>query len=378
MARKPELGGLSGDSPPYAPDLNQMTVMRFGYCDTDYARNRIMARVLRRAGARVVDLIDSRSFAKRTPHLLRGSVGKKADILLVGFPGHLDVVTARGLGFTTGARVVFDPLIGLHETNVDDRQRVGPRSLQARRYAIEDMLSCRFADLVLLDTDAHISYFAELTRTNLGKFKRVWLGTDDEVMFPRDVAGAPETDVFFYGNVTPMHGAEHILAAAKLLESRNTPVRMTMVGSGPHFESVRREAGLKNIRSVTFLPEVSYDRLAQMMARSRICLGIFGTTGKAQRVIPNKVFDTLAVGRPLITGDTPAAREALVHRTNAWLCPPGDPEGLAEAISVVLADEGLQQSLSTEGHRLFEREFSTEALTRTIAGAFGDLLSGRH
>lgn len=350
-------------------------MLRFGYCDTSYARNRIIARVLRRAGARIVDDIDSRPFARRTPHLLRGALGKKADIFLVGFPGHLDVVTARAIASTRRARVVFDPLIGLHETNVEDRGRVGPRSLQARRYAIEDTLSCRFSDLVLLDTDTHISYFAELTRTDLSKFKKVWLGTDDEVMFPREVVGEPETDVLFYGNVTPMHGAEHILGAAELLERRKTPARLTMVGAGPDFEFVRRDAELRKISSVRFVSEVSYARLAEMMAGSRICLGIFGTTGKAQRVIPNKVFDTLAVAKPLITGDTPAAREALVHRTHAWLCPPGDPEALAEAISAVLSDEGLRRSLSTEGHNLFEREFSTAALSRRIGHAFGALLS---
>ncbi len=62
-----------------------------------------------------------------------------------------------------------------------------------------------------------------------------------------------------------------------------------------------------------------------LMAASHACLGIFGTSGKAQRVIPNKVFDALAAARAVITGDTPAAREVLTHADTAWLCPPGDP-----------------------------------------------------
>jgi len=64
------------------------------------------------------------------------------------------------------------------------------------------------------------------------------------------------------------------------------------------------------------LDVVPYEQLAGLIGSSRIWLGIFGTSGKAQRVIP-KVLDPLAMGKPLITADMPAVR------CSSTACTPG-------------------------------------------------------
>jgi glycosyltransferase involved in cell wall biosynthesis len=121
------------------------------------------------------------------------------------------------------------------------------------------------------------------------------------------------------------------------------------------------------VKSVRFLGRRSYEQLPTEMAASHVCLGIFGTSPKAQRVIPNKVFDALAVARPVITGDTRAVREVLTHGENAWLCPPGDPEALAEAVLALRSDAAARLQLAHRGHELFRQRFSIDALSRDVA-----------
>ena len=58
-------------------------------------------------------------------------------------------------------------------------------------------------------------------------------------------------------------------------------------------------------------------------------------------MIPNKAYHALACGAPLITADTPAARELLRDEENALLVPPGDPAALAEAMRRLAADPEL-------------------------------------
>jgi glycosyltransferase involved in cell wall biosynthesis len=64
-----------------------------------------------------------------------------------------------------------------------------------------------------------------------------------------------------------------------------------------------------------------------------VCLGIFGTSEKAASVIPNKVFQVVAAGRPLITRDSPAIRELLSPTPGCVsLVAAGDAAALADAV----------------------------------------------
>jgi glycosyltransferase involved in cell wall biosynthesis len=80
-----------------------------------------------------------------------------------------------------------------------------------------------------------------------------------------------------------------------------------------------------------------------------VALGIFGTSSKAARVIPNKAFQALACGAPLVTADTPAARELLTDGKDALLVPPGEPAALAAALRRLAADDEFRTRLGFDG-----------------------------
>jgi hypothetical protein len=78
---------------------------------------------------------------------------------------------------------------------------------------------------------------------------------------------------------------------------------------------------------------VDYADLKDRIAEADLCLGIFGTSDKAASVIPNKVFQILAVGRPLVTRISPAIRELLEPVPGCvYLVRPGDAHALVDAL----------------------------------------------
>lgn len=353
--------------------LEGLTIAHVGHFDPAYARNRIMAKALRRAGARVVEVTDLRRFARRTPGLVTRTAAARPDLVLVAFPGQADVAAARLAA--RGAPVVLDAFSSILETAEDRDQSSWLRS---RWYAAEDRVACRLADVVLLDTDAHIGYFARRFGVAPAKMRRVPVGADDEVMFPRPEPPREGCDqrfrVVFCGTYIPLQGVDTIVRAAAVLERAGEEVDFLLVGNGQTYDSVRSLAARLDVGSVRFAPRVPYEGLPAVIAGADVYLGIFGATDKAARVIPNKVFDGLAMARPVVTADTPAAREVLVHGRHAWLCPPADPEALAAGIVALRADDRARVAMAADGHALFRQELSIDALSARVAGIVRQLV----
>jgi glycosyltransferase involved in cell wall biosynthesis len=324
-----------------------------------------------------VRIRDDRPLLVRTPSLLQRAWGAAFDAVIVGFRAHSDMFAARLVARSRPVPLIFDPLTSRYEERVIDRQQVRPGSWLSRWYHMTDAAGCRAADRLVLETDAQIAYFVDTFAVPRARCRRLWLGADDDVMRPLPtVTKCDAFTVFFYGRFSPLHGVEHIVRAAAHLELQREAVRFVLVGAGQTYQMARRLADQLEVSTIRFLDPVPYAHLAAMMSEADVCLGSFGTTARAQRVIPNKVFDALAVGRAIVTGDSPASREILVHAHNAWLCPCGDAEALADSLVRLKRDPDLRETIARRGHELFIEHFSLEAMTRAVAGIVGELVRG--
>jgi glycosyltransferase involved in cell wall biosynthesis len=269
------------------------------------------------------------------------------DALIVGYPGHLDLPAARRAAH--GCPVVFNPLVSLADTLVADRRRFRTGSLAARALELVDRRAFRAADVVVADTEADAHFFAGLG--GLGEVPVCFVGAEDRLFTP----GWSPPDRFvalFVGKLIPLQGIETILAAAKEVPE----IDFRIVGSG-------QLEGLLSSRTanVEHVPWIEYEQLPQEIRGAGCSLGIFGTSGKAQRVIPNKAFQAIACAAPLVTADTPAARELLVDEESALLVTPGDAGALAHAVRRLAADSDLSRRIAAGGRAVYERE-ATEAV----------------
>lgn len=299
------------------------------------------------------------------------------DIMMVGYIGHLDMPLAWLLTRLPRRPLVFSPLISLYDTLVDDRRSFVEASPMGRFLRWLDRRTCSISDLILLDTDAHISYFVDTFGLPRDKFVRVFVGADETVFTP--VRPPPVTPhptapfrILFVGKFTPLHGLDTIIRAAALMKDR-TDIVFDMIGSGQLSDEIHALAGQEALSSVQFTDWVEYDQLPERITQADVCLGIFGTTAKTDRVIPTKVFATLAMGKPLITGDSVAIRELLTDGENAVLCPRGDTEALSCAIRRVLEDRMLMDRIAEGGRQVYLAHASEAQIGQTVADALREL-----
>jgi len=340
-------------------------VLYFGTYERSYPRNAQVISCLRRAGIEAVERHEPVWDGRRDSW--RAGLGAAAqlavaelrllrrpsatyDALIVGYPGHFDLPAARRAA--RGRPIVFNPLVSLADTFVADRGRFRPGSAPARVLAAVDRRAFRTADLVVADTRAHADHLAELAGLPSDRIEVAFVGAEDRVFAPGWSPDEPFT-VLFVGKLIPLHGLETILAVA-----RSAPdLRFRLVGSGQLDALAHgRPANVEWIRWV------EYERLPEELHRAGCALGIFGTSAKAQRVIPNKAFQALACGTPLVTGNTPGARELLVDGESALLVPPGDADALARALRRLAGDPNLAGRLSAGGRAAYEAQASEDVL----------------
>lgn len=335
----------------------------FGTYDRAAPRNTQVVSCLRRAGVTVEErhrevwgrhnwslgLSQLPRVLRAERALLRGP-RDDADVVVVGYPGHFDMPAARR--FARGRPIVFNPLVSLYDTLVGDRGRFRRRSPAAAVLHAVDTRAFRAADLVVADTETHAEFFRNAFHLPSERVAVALVGAEEPLFRPGWHPPTP-FHVLFVGKLVPLHGLETILAAAPLLP--DVPVRV--VGDGQLAHLLRHRPA--NVEHVSWLP---YEELPEAYRAAGCALGIFGTSDKAARVIPNKVFQALACERPVITADTPAARELLTDGVDALLVPPGDPEALAEAIRRVATDETLAAGLAAAGRATYEARASEDVL----------------
>ncbi len=346
-------------------------VCYFGAYDPDYPRNRILRAGLRAAGIEVRQCCaPSRWRAwRRYPALAARftSASRGAQVLLVGEFRHKDMPLARCL---KGSRcLVFDPFVSREDTLVHDWRKHAPRSWQARWNRLWDRVSLKAADLVLCDTWAHGDLYQELGAPR-SRLRRVLVGAEQAFFAVPPRASAETVRLLYAGGFLPLHGVPILLEAAARLEATVLDgIELVLAGSGRDYEPARRQAAELGLRRTRFLGPWPYAKLPELIEQADIVLGIFDAGDKASRVIPHKVYQGLAAGRAVVTGDSPALREVFEPERHLIAVPRGDAAALAEGLRRLIADRALRARLGGAARERATAVATPEAVGRELARA---------
>jgi glycosyltransferase involved in cell wall biosynthesis len=353
------------------------TVCCFGAYDPGYPRNRIVRAGLAAAG---FDVVEARAPAKRAwrrwPQLAAAwsRVADRADLVLVPEFRHKDVPLARAL---KGSRpLVFDPLVSRWDTLVSDWKLHTAGSAQARWNRAIDRWAFRAADRLLCDTWAHGELFVELG-ADRSRLRRVLVGAEPAFF---DVPPPPQDGpvrITYIGGFLPLHGISTLLEAVALLEARASalpPFIVQLVGDGIEYDEARSVARALKLTRVEFAGRTAYEDAPRVLASSHVALGAFGAGEKTGRVIPHKLWQGLAAGRAVVTGDGDGPREVFEDRVHLRFTPRGDAGALAGVLADLVASRERRERLGAAGRARACELGTPEAIGRQLAEAFAGCL----
>jgi len=286
----------------------------------------------------------------------------RPDAVVVGYLGHFDVHLARLLYPRRRVPIVLDHLISAANTAKD--RRIAGGGLKQRLLTLIDAAALRAADIVVVDTEEHLEIVPEKYRSKavvvyVGAPKP-WHAAAVEPSATALSADSGPLKVVFYGLYTPLQGTPVIGEALGRLAG--APIEVTMIGGGQDEAETKRAAAANT--AVRWLDWVPAAELPALVAGHDVCLGIFGTSDKALRVVPNKVFQGAAAGCAVITSDTAPQRRVLGDA--AILVPPGDPEALANALLGLANDREALLKLRHAARQLAAERFTPEQVVAPL------------
>jgi len=161
-----------------------------------------------------------------------------------------------------------------------------------------------------------------------------------------------------------------VLQAARLL--KNQPeIAIVLLGDGKEKNSLLVQASEMCLTNVHFLPSIPKNRMPEALAAADSCLAILKSIPLYKTVYPNKVFDYMAAGRPVLLAIDGVIRKVVEDAQAGIFVHPGDPAALADAIHSLAADRQKGHALGNNGRHYIEVHFNrlnlAEKMERVLA-----------
>jgi glycosyltransferase involved in cell wall biosynthesis len=301
---------------------------------------------------------------------------RKVDLVWGTSPPMLQGITAWALARLKGARFLFE----VRDLWPDFAVAVGvlKNPLLIRAALWLERFLYRRADRVIVNSPAYVDH---VKGRGAGRVSLAPNGADPDMFDPGD-RGEPfrRRNLLadkFVATYAGAHGMSNdlglVLEAASLL--RDMPeVMLILVGDGKEKPVLEERAAAMGLANVRFLPPVRKREMGATLAGADACIAILKPLEEYKTTYPNKVFDYMAAGRPIVLAIDGVIRQVVEAAGCGVFARPGDAPALAAAIRTLAADREHSRQMGLAGRRYLEEHFSREAIAGQLMAVFQETL----
>jgi glycosyltransferase involved in cell wall biosynthesis len=229
----------------------------------------------------------------------------------------------------------------------------------------------RHADLALVNSPGFIEH---VQARGARRVELVPNGADPRMFDPQadgaDFRAAYGLEDKFIALYAGAHGLSNdlgvVLAAADLLRDR-PEISFVLLGDGkdkPALQAQAVEMGLENVKFISPVPKTS---MGGALAAANACIAILKPIPLYATVYPNKVFDYMAAGRPVLLAIDGVIRQVVEEARAGIFVPPGNPQALAEAIRWLADHPQEANEMGQHGRKVVEEKFDREIWAERLA-----------
>lgn len=159
---------------------------------------------------------------------------------------------------------------------------------------------------------------------------------------------------------------ETVLKTAELLQSEED-IHFVFLGDGKEKANLMALAESMELGNLHFLPSIPKNQIASTLMQADAGLAILLAVDAYKTTYPNKVFDYMAAGLPVVLAIDGVIRQVVEGEGAGLFAQPGDPAAIAEAVKRLASDSLLAGQMGQAGRRCVEIGFNREHLAAKMA-----------
>ena len=235
------------------------------------------------------------------------------------------------------------------------------------------------ADLVVVNSPGYIEHVKEKGAKHIEMIPN---GSDASMFKPQEKGldlrkkfGLENKFLVVYAGA---HGISNdlpvILHAAKLL-TKNTKIHFILVGDGKEKSALQQKAHEIQLTNLTFIDPVSKNQMADVLAAADACIAILKPLELYKTTYPNKVFDYMAAGRPVLLVIDGVIRKVVEEAKCGLFVQPGNADDLVKMTIRLSQHSAKAREMGKAGQKYIVDHFNRIELANKFIKVMEELIA---
>ncbi len=173
------------------------------------------------------------------------------------------------------------------------------------------------------------------------------------------------------GSMGPLYGLDYVLDTAKLLNP-GTKILFVLIGEGRERSRLQKRVIEEQIAAVQILGPVKKELIPGFIASADVCLNLTNNNPVNAISSPNKMYEAMAAGKPIVTNIGGWIRELLEENGVGFYVDPDKPEELAQKALELFENKHLLAAMGKRARALAEERFDFDKLAEKLSKIFSE------
>lgn len=187
----------------------------------------------------------------------------------------------------------------------------------------------------------------------------------------------PNKYAIYTGNIGEVNNSFWLLKAAEELQKMGREdLSILLVGEGQQREKLEAEISEKKLNNILRWGLMPKNDLVPLVQNALVSLVPLKGTPVLDTSSPNKFFESLAAGVPVVQNTNGWMKDFLDEHKVGYTIDPNDPKALAECLISMDANTNDTQEMGTRSREIAEQEFDKEVLAQKMLTSIEELVNG--